>query len=120
MSLHDSIGSAMTFYPVFLDLAGRPALVAGAGKVALRKVKGLLEAGARVTVVAPEALPEFERLGVRLEAVNRDYTTVSGLVLAELERIPAAGDTLRWQGLTIEVVDMDGRRIDKLLVSRAT
>jgi putative hemolysin len=39
-------------------------------------------------------------------------------VLAELERIPSAGDTLRWQGLTIEVVDMDGRRIDKLLVSR--
>jgi putative hemolysin len=59
-----------------------------------------------------------ERLGIRLEAAPRDYTTVSGLVLAGLERIPAAGDTLRWQGLTIEVVDMDGRRIDKLLVSR--
>jgi putative hemolysin len=60
-----------------------------------------------------------ERFGIRLDATPRDYTTISGLVLAELERIPAAGDTLRWQGLTIEVVDMDGRRIDKLLVSRA-
>jgi putative hemolysin len=60
-----------------------------------------------------------ERFGLRLEATPRDYSTVSGLVLAELERIPAAGDAIRWQGLTIEVVDMDGRRIDKLLVSRA-
>jgi putative hemolysin len=59
-----------------------------------------------------------ERFGIRLDATPRDYTTISGLVLAELERIPSAGDTLRWQGLTIEVVDMDGRRIDKLLVSR--
>jgi putative hemolysin len=59
-----------------------------------------------------------ERFGIRLDATPRDYTTISGLVLAELERIPSAGDALRWQGLTIEVVDMDGRRIDKLLVSR--
>jgi putative hemolysin len=43
---------------------------------------------------------------------------VSGLVLAELERIPTPGDVVRWQGLVIEVVDMDGRRIDKLLVRR--
>jgi putative hemolysin len=60
-----------------------------------------------------------KRLELKLEAVPRDYSTVSGLVLAELERIPATGDTLRWRGLMIEVVDMDGRRIDKLLVRRA-
>jgi putative hemolysin len=59
-----------------------------------------------------------ERLGLKLEGEPRDYSTVSGLVLAELERIPAAGDSLRWQGLEIEVIDMDGRRIDKLLVRR--
>jgi putative hemolysin len=39
-------------------------------------------------------------------------------VLAELERIPSPGDVVRWQGLVLEVVDMDGRRIDKLLVRR--
>ena len=59
-----------------------------------------------------------ERLEIRLEQQPRDYSTVSGLVLAELERIPTAGDVVRWQGLVIEVVDMDGRRIDKLLVRR--
>lgn len=42
-------------YPVNLDLAGRPVLVVGAGRVATHKVTGLLRAGARVTVVAPEA-----------------------------------------------------------------
>jgi putative hemolysin len=59
-----------------------------------------------------------QRLDVKLGDVPRDYSTVSGLVLAELERIPSPGDVVRWQGLVIEVVDMDGRRIDKLLVRR--
>jgi putative hemolysin len=59
-----------------------------------------------------------ERFEIKLDAQPRDYSTVSGLVLAELERIPTTGDTLRWRGLVIEVVDMDGRRIDKLLVRR--
>lgn len=40
-------------YPVMLDLAGRPCLVIGGGAVATRKVRGLLEAGATVTVAAP-------------------------------------------------------------------
>jgi len=54
------------YYPVFLDLRGKPVLVVGAGKVALRKVRGLLEAGAEVTVVSPGRLPEFESLPVVL------------------------------------------------------
>jgi precorrin-2 dehydrogenase/sirohydrochlorin ferrochelatase len=53
-------------YPVYLDLKDRPVLVVGAGKVALRKTRGLLEAGARITVVAPEWEPEFEGLALRL------------------------------------------------------
>jgi precorrin-2 dehydrogenase len=72
----------MPFYPIFLDMAGRPALVAGAGKVALRKVMGLLEAGAGVTVVAPEALPEFERLGVQLCRRRFRRTDLNGMALA--------------------------------------
>lgn len=54
------------YYPVFLDLRGKPVLVVGAGKVALRKVRGLVEAGAEVTVVSPVHLPEFESLPVTL------------------------------------------------------
>ena len=55
----------MRHYPIFLDLKDRHVLVVGAGKVALRKARGLLEAGARVTVVAPEWDREFEDLPVR-------------------------------------------------------
>lgn len=46
-------------YPVNLDLADQPVLVVGGGRVAARKVAGLLRAGARVTVVAPTAVPEI-------------------------------------------------------------
>lgn len=46
-------------YPVNLDLTGQRVLVVGAGPVAARKVAGLLQAGAVVTVVAPDAVPEL-------------------------------------------------------------
>ncbi|HLT70422.1 MAG TPA: bifunctional precorrin-2 dehydrogenase/sirohydrochlorin ferrochelatase [Acidimicrobiales bacterium] len=54
-------------YPVNLRLAGRPCLVVGGGAVALGKVQGLLEAGADVTVVAPEVDERIAALGVRVE-----------------------------------------------------
>lgn len=44
----------MVFYPVFLDLRGRLAVVAGGGPVAVRKARGLIEAGARVRVISPD------------------------------------------------------------------
>jgi precorrin-2 dehydrogenase / sirohydrochlorin ferrochelatase len=49
-------------YPVNLRLAGRPVLVVGGGRVALEKVQGLLDAEARVTVVAPHVAPAIEAL----------------------------------------------------------
>ena len=44
----------MTLYPAFLDLRGRRALLVGGGSVATTKIDGLVEAGAHVTVVAPQ------------------------------------------------------------------
>ncbi|HLK51246.1 MAG TPA: bifunctional precorrin-2 dehydrogenase/sirohydrochlorin ferrochelatase [Bryobacteraceae bacterium] len=61
----------LKYYPIFLDLRGRRVLVAGAGKVALRKTRGLVGAGALVTVVAPVIRPEFRELPVRL--IERRY-----------------------------------------------
>jgi precorrin-2 dehydrogenase/sirohydrochlorin ferrochelatase len=58
-------------YPIFVNLHGRQVLVAGAGTVALRKTLGLVEAGAEVTVVAPEIDPAFEKLPVTL--VRRQF-----------------------------------------------
>jgi len=51
---------------------------------------------------------------------GRDYETVAGLVLHGMGQLPGVGQSMELQGWTIEVVDLDGRRIDKLLVMRAT
>ena len=52
----------MAYYPVFLDIAGRPCLVVGGGKVAERKVRSLLSAGADVTVLSPRLTEGLKRL----------------------------------------------------------
>lgn len=44
------------------------------------------------------------------------FDTLAGCILQELERIPQTGDTLTWRGFHFEVIDMDGHRIDKVLV----
>ena len=51
-------------------------------------------------------------------ASNEEYSfdTLAGCILHELERIPQTGDKLKWRGFEIEVMDMDGHRIDKVLV----
>ena len=61
------------YYMACLDLTGRSVLVVGGGRVALEKVHGLLDAGARVTVVAPDALPEL--LDLPIEWLPRAYAT---------------------------------------------
>jgi siroheme synthase-like protein len=51
--------------PIFVKLQGRPCLVVGAGAVALQKITSLLECGANVTVVAPEAREEVRELAAQ-------------------------------------------------------
>ena len=46
--------SGVALFPAFLKLSGKPVVVVGAGPVASSKLAGLLEAGARITVVAPQ------------------------------------------------------------------
>ena len=43
---------------------------------------------------------------------------LSGLILQELKHIPKAGEKIQWKRIQIEVIDMDGTKIDKLLVKR--
>jgi siroheme synthase-like protein len=52
----------MGYYPVMMDLTNAECLVIGGGEVALRKAESLVEAGARVTVIAPEVDPRLETL----------------------------------------------------------
>lgn len=71
----------LRYYPVFLDLKEQPVLVVGAGKVALRKSRSLLEAGARITVVAPEWEEEFEEMPLRLIKRRFRASDLAGYVL---------------------------------------
>jgi putative hemolysin len=48
---------------------------------------------------------------------EHDFDTLAGFILHELERIPHTGDNVSWKGFQLEIVDMDGHRIDKVLVS---
>ncbi|MFZ1904613.1 MAG: NAD(P)-dependent oxidoreductase, partial [Steroidobacteraceae bacterium] len=50
----------MDYLPVFLRLGAEPAVVVGGGRVAARKAEWLARAGAHVTVIAPELLPELQ------------------------------------------------------------
>ena len=58
-----------------------------------------------------------ERLGLDLPA-SRDYQTVAGYVLAEIRHLPETGEVFEAEGWRFEVIDMDGRKIDKLLAAR--
>ena len=63
-------------YPLNLNLRGRPVLVAGGGRVAERKILGLLEAGAdRLRVVSPELAPKLAELAAagRIEWLARPF-----------------------------------------------
>lgn len=48
---------------------------------------------------------------------NAEYHTLGGLILQQLQHIPTSGEMLQWNGFHLEIVDMDGARIDKVLVT---
>lgn len=64
-------------YPVYLDMKGKPCLVVGGGRVAERKVEGLLRAKARVVVVSPEATKPIQNLDAlgRLVWIKKTFET---------------------------------------------
>ena len=66
----------------------------------------------------PEADALKERLGLETapDPDRQEYRTVGGFVMHRLGRVPAVGDASEWQGHRFEVVDMDGNRVDKVLV----
>lgn len=51
------------------------------------------------------------------ETTDVDYNTVSGLILSRLNHIPSTGESVTWRNFTLEVIDMDQARIDKILIT---
>jgi uroporphyrin-III C-methyltransferase/precorrin-2 dehydrogenase/sirohydrochlorin ferrochelatase len=71
----------MDFLPIFLDVKGRLCLVVGGGEVAKRKAGVLLEAGARVRVVAPQIEPSLtEQRGVESIVARFEVEHLSDVV----------------------------------------
>ena len=58
-------------------------------------------------------------LGIELPAAQRPYQTFAGFLLQEFGAIPAVADTIESHGWRFEILDLDGRRIDKVLASKA-
>jgi len=58
-----------------------------------------------------------ELLGIDLPA-TRPYETVAGFVIDRLQRIPQTGESMEFDNWRFEVVDLDHRRVDKVLASR--
>jgi len=102
------------YYPVFLDIKGRPCLVVGGGTVAERKVFSLLAAGANVTVMSPKAtrgLAELARQG-RITLLKKAFTqgSLKGFVLCFAATGSAGVNEAVWHeaqklGVPVNVVD---------------
>jgi len=52
------------------------------------------------------------------ENINTNFNTLGGLLLDQLEHIPAIGEKLSWKEFEFEIIDMDGMRIDKILITK--
>ena len=61
-------------------------------------------------------LTKFDKT-VWINEGENEFDTLAGFILHELKRIPVTGDTFDWRGFHFEIIDMDGQRIDKVLVA---
>ena len=93
----------MGLFPIFMKLDCVPCLVVGGGTVAERKVKGLLNAAAHVTVIAPEATQELQSLAIsrRISWLKKSYRS---------------GDI---EGYRLAIAATDSREINRLVYEEA-
>jgi precorrin-2 dehydrogenase/sirohydrochlorin ferrochelatase len=105
----------MSYYPIFLDLKGRPCIVIGGGAVAERKVQGLLAAGAEITVVSPEISEGLQLLFAQrsIKHVSRKYENgdLAGYALAFVAtddgaNTPAVFSEARERGIWVNCADV--------------
>lgn len=70
---------------------------------------GLLDIIELKEILEIDELPDEDRIG---------YQTLGGFFMSQLGSIPAAGSSFEWNGVHFEIMDMDGRRVDKVLVKK--
>ena len=104
-----------SYYPAFLELTDQPCVVIGGGEVAERKVQGLLECSARVTIISPEVTADIGRLALdgRLNWQARAYVSgdIKGAFLAiaatdQVEVNQAVAEEAGRERVLLNVVDV--------------
>lgn len=117
-AMENKRGSPVAYYPAFLDLRGKQCVVIGAGEVALRKIRMLLDCGAKVTVVSPTACREVSRLAkagaveLRRRSYRRGDLKSAAVVVSATNRRKinqAVEEEARRRRVLINVVDDPGR-----------
>jgi len=105
---------AVVFYPTFFNLQGKRGMVVGGGEVALRKVKMLLDGGAKVTVISPRPHPEIVKLSKEkaIHLIQRDYEAgdlkdaVIAMVCTDKEKVNRkVADEAKKAGVLVNVAD---------------
>lgn len=105
---------ASPYYPIFLNIRGKRCVVVGGGLVALRKVKALIDHGAKVEVISPELCPELSQMAqngtIRLQRRSYDSGDLEGAVIAiaatdDGETNNKVAEEARAKGVLINVVD---------------
>jgi putative hemolysin len=109
---YGSLEGVVTPSDVLSAVTGQLLEASDAATNVLRRADGSWLVDGRVRVA------DAERAVGAYDWTGRSYTTVAGLVLDRLGHVPKTGERIAIGRFTLEVVDMDGRRIDKLLISR--
>ncbi len=110
---YGSFEGIVTPTDILAAIAGEfPEDEAEAEPAAVRRDDGSWLIDGRTDIAQVERLIERRGLGT-----DGDYHTLAGFVLWKLGHLPRIGETVTWRDYRFEVVDMDGRRIDRLLVS---
>ena len=113
-SISDELARMADFlrFPLFVSLSGKTVTVIGAGKIASRRIKVLLEYGARIRVIAPQICEEIRALSGSLEIIEREYEggDVSGsfMVIAATDSREVnqkAGADAKAEGINVSVAD---------------
>jgi len=117
--------SKPAYYPIFLNIQGKRSIVIGGGNVALRKIKMLLECGAKVTVISPAPRREISKLSEErtIRLMERVYKAsdlkdaVIAFVCTDAKRVNRkAADEARKAGVFVNVAD-DPERSDFIIPS---
>jgi putative hemolysin len=109
VTMNDVLEAIVGDIPTIEDLQEEPAIVQ-------REDGSLLLDG----TLSIDEVKDFLRIDELPGENEAAYETLGGMLMAELGRIPNSGDQLFWQGFLFEIVDMDGYRVDKVLVKLET